>query len=172
MILFWQVRSLKTSFTLITFSFLLTKKKVIIFKKDLTDVLARGGFKLTKWATNFDEEIEREKALMILDLEWNNVTDTLKVRRALNFEPIQHWTQRKVLSVVSGVFDPLGFLAPSVIRGRKILNRIWQTRGQQWDSNIRDDLNDDFYRWVAELNAGEPFDVPRWYRTTDEAVKN
>ena len=135
-------------------------------------MLARGGFKLTIWTKNFDEKIESDKALTILGLEWNNATDTLKVCRGHSFEPIPHRTQRKVLSVVSSVFDSLGFLAPFVIRGRIILKRKWQIRGQQLDSNISDNLNDDFHSWVPELNVGEPFDVPRWYRTTDEAVKN
>ena len=102
------------------------------------------------------------------------MTDTLKVCRELIFEPISHWTQRKFLSIVSSVFVPLGFgiFCAFVIRGRIILKGIWQMRGQQWDSNISEDLNDDFQSWVSELNAGEPFEVPRWYRTTDEAVRN
>ena len=149
-----------------------TKDEAIILKKDLTDMLARGGLKLTMWTKNFDEKNESEKALTILGMEWNNVTDTLKVCRGHSFEPKPHWRQRKVLSVVSSVFDSLGFLAPFVIRGRIILKRKWQTRGQQLDLNISDNLNDDFHSWVPELNVGEPFEVPRWYRTTDEAVKN
>ena len=148
-----------------------TKEKAIILEKDITDML-NIEFKLTKWATNFDEEIDREKALTIVGLEWSNVTDTLKVRRWLNFEPITHWTQRKVLLVVSSVFDHLGFIAPFVIRGRITLKHIWQTRGQQWDSNISEKLNGELYSWASELNAGEPFEVLRLYRKTDETEKN
>ena len=92
--------------------------------------------------------------------------------RGLQFEPESNWTQRKVLSVVSSVFDPLGFLAPFVIRGRIILKGIWQTKGQQWDSFTEDDLNNQFTEWVAELNAGEAFDLPRWYQTSDDSVRN
>ena len=139
---------------------------------ELTSLLAKGGFKLTKWATNFEADEVHDKALTILGLEWNNKNDTLKVCRGLQFEPESNWTQRKVLSVVSSVFDPLGFLAPFVIRGRIILKGIWQTKGQQWDSFIEDDLNNQFAEWVAELNTGEAFDVPRWYQTSDDSVRN
>ena len=113
-------------------------------KAELISLLAKGGFKLTKWATNFDEDEVHDKALTILGLEWNNKTDTLKVCRGLQFKPEKYWTQRKVLSIVSRVFDPLGFLAPIVIRGRIILKGIWQTRGQQWDSFIDENLSDQF----------------------------
>ena len=77
-----------------------------------------------------------------------------------------------MLSVVLSVFDPLEFLAPLVIRGRIILKGIWQTKGHQLDSHIEDKLNNQFSEWVAELNAGEAFEVPRWYRTTSENVRN
>ena len=49
---------------------------------------------------------------------------------------------------------------------------IWQTKGQQWDSHNENNLNNQFSEWVAELNAGEAFEVPRWYRTTSENVRN
>ena len=90
----------------------------------------------------------------------------------MEFELETRWTQRKVLSVVSSVFDPLGFLAPFVIRGRIILKEIWQTRGQQWDSYIEDNLNDQFSDWISELNAGEAFDVQRWYHTSSSSLRN
>ena len=141
-------------------------------KAELIALLAKGGFKLTKWGTNFDEDEVHDEALTILGLEWNNKTDTLKVCRGLQFEPEKYWTQRKVLSVVSSVFDPLGFLAPFVIRGRIILKGIWQTRGQQWDSFIDKNLSDQFSDWVRELNAGEVFEVSRWYETSSENIRN
>ena len=90
----------------------------------------------------------------------------------MQFEPDSLWTQRKVLSVVSSVFDPLGFLAPFVIRGRIILKGIWQTRGQQWDSYVEENLNNQFSEWVSEVNAGEAFQVDRWYQTSSDNILN
>ena len=81
-----------------------SRKEADDVKAELIALLAKGGFKLTKWATNFDEDEVHDKALTILGLEWNN-TDTLKVCRGLQFQPENYWTQRKVLSIVSSVFD-------------------------------------------------------------------
>ena len=148
------------------------KKEAADIKEELTTLLAKGGFDLTKWATNFNEDEVHDKALTILGLEWNNINDSFKVCRGFQFETESQWTQRKVLSVVSSVFDLLGFLAPFVIRGRIILKGIWQTRRQQWDFFIEENLNNQFSDWVAELNAGESFEVNRWYQTSSESVRN
>ena len=131
-----------------------------------------SGFKLTKWATIFDRSEVHDKALTILGLEWNNVSDALKVCRGMYFEPESRWTQSKVLSVVSSVFEPLGFLAPFVIRGRIILKGIWIMKGQQWDCYIDENLNNQFADWIAELIAGEAFEVSRWCATSNENVTN
>ena len=97
-------------------------------KAELIALLAKSGFKLTKWATNFDEDEVHDKALTILGLEWNK-TDTLKVCRGLQFKPENFWTQQKVLSIVSSA-------------------------------------------WLGELNAGEVFEVSRWYETSSENIRN
>ena len=52
------------------------------------------------------------------------------------------------------------------------MKSIWQTKFQQWDSVIADELNEKFAEWVSELNAGEAFDVPCWYGTSDKSIKN
>ena len=135
---------------------------------ELTELLVKCGFKLTKWAKNFDRIEVDDNALTIPGLKWNNFSDALKVCRGTNFEPESRWTQSKVLSVVSSVFETLGFLSPFVVRERIILKGIWQTKGQQWDSYIGESLNNQFADWIAELNAGEAFEVSRWYQTSDE----
>ena len=117
-----------------------SEKTAVDIKLQLTELLAKGGFELTKWAMNFDRNEVHDKALTILGLEWNNVSEALKVCRRMYFEPESRWTQCKVLSVVSSIFDPLGFLAPFVIRRRIFLKGIWQTIGLQRDCYIEENL--------------------------------
>ena len=71
-----------------------SQQEAATLKNDLTALLRKGGFKLTKWATNFEENEVHDKALTILGLEWNNNTDTLKVCRGMEFELETRWTQR------------------------------------------------------------------------------
>ena len=89
-----------------------SEETTVTLKANLPEHLSRGGF---KWATIFDKETTSDMSLTILGFEWDNTKDTLKVCRGMTFEPYTTWTQRKVLSVVSSLFDSLGFLAPFVI---------------------------------------------------------
>ena len=138
---------------------------------ELKSLLAKGGFSLTKWISNFEEifenseitPIESEDIPKVLGLEWIASDDLLTVRKDQEFPQKTNWTQRQVLSTVSQVFDPLGFMTPFVIRGRMLMKRIWQTQGQKWDSPVAEDLNTEFNKWVQEWSKSEQLSVPRRY---------
>ena len=59
-------------------------------KTELTALLAKGGFKLTKWAKNFEENEVQDKVLTLFRLEWNNKADTLSVCQGMVCEPEGH----------------------------------------------------------------------------------
>ena len=44
-------------------------------------------------------------------------------------------TKRGILSQVSSVFDPLGIVAPFVMRANALLQHIWM-QGYEWDQQI------------------------------------
>ena len=115
----------------------------------LCDLLAKGGFRLTKWLSNSHRVIEsvsvseRTGSIKNLDL------DHLQVERALSV----HWdiesdvfrfkitvkerpeTRRGILSVMSSVFDPLGFLSPLILEAKNILRNLCEER-LNWDDPI------------------------------------
>ena len=96
-----------------------------------TELLTRGGFYLTKWIS-IDCEVmktivESEKAKVIkglnlacdklpteraLGLVWDVETDTFGFSAVMKDRPP---TRRGILSIVSLVYDPLGFLSPSIL---------------------------------------------------------
>ena len=45
------------------------------------------------------------------------------------------YTERKILSLVSSIFDPIGILSPSRIRFKKVLQELWKL-GKKWDEQI------------------------------------
>jgi len=111
--------------------------KAVLFVKQLTELIASGGFRLTKWISNCREvletipEGERAKQVKNLDMSY----DKLPVERALgaiwdveadtfDFQTVLNRkapTRRGILSTLSSVYDPLGFLSPYVISAKMII---------------------------------------------------
>ena len=79
-------------------------------------------------------EADRAKPPQDSDLENRPVERTLGVlwdveKDAFLFmvhEPHQLPTKRGILSAVSSLYDPMGFVCPAVLEAKKILQRLWK----------------------------------------------
>ena len=107
---------------------------------DPQNLLSKGGFKLTKWVSNSREVLEaipeQERSAEFKRLDLHN--DELPPQRALGMkwcvesdifffdvhDEARPPTRRGILSLVSSVFDPLGFLAPFVLLAKEILQSL------------------------------------------------
>lgn len=76
--------------------------------KQLREILARGGFKLTKW-------LSRERRC---PMEYIVRSIRIQDRRKGELRPA---TRRGILSIVNSVYDPLGFSAPFIFQAKLIL---------------------------------------------------
>ncbi|XP_061721102.1 uncharacterized protein LOC133527922 [Cydia pomonella] len=129
------------------------KHVLIDICEKVTDVLQSGCFPLRKWVFNFDVSqfssskiTSRELCLgdncqsKTLGLGWTNNTDefhyTAKIQQDNNNEPI---TKRKILSVISQMYDPLGLLSPAIIIAKILLQKLWLCR-LDWDSEVPEDV--------------------------------
>ena len=45
------------------------------------------------------------------------------------------YTQPKIFSLVSSIFDPIGIMSPSTIRFKIVLQELWKL-GLKWDKQI------------------------------------
>ena len=99
-------------------------------QEELSMLLKKGGFRLTKWISNSRkvidaiDESERAKQLKSLDLDsslptermlgiqWNAETDMFGLRIQMQ-EPTN--TRRGILAMMCSVYDPLGFVGPFVL---------------------------------------------------------
>lgn len=99
-----------------------------------------GGFRVHKFISNRKEVIEaipaedRAKDIKDLDLEheelpservlrieWCMENNAFQFRITLKDKP---FTRRGILSTVSSIYDPLGFAAPFLLQGKKILQEL------------------------------------------------
>ena len=79
-------------------------------------------------------------------------------------------TKRQLLSIIASLFDPLGLLAPFIVRAKILLQRVWQL-GLKWDDPLTQDLLTEWQTWEVEMLMLAEFSVPRFYRVVDMYTK-
>jgi Pao retrotransposon peptidase/Integrase zinc binding domain len=147
----------------------------------LRDVLEKYKFKLCQLATTskmllnkFDKNDcrkETEKSLektqanevKLLGMKWNREDDQLFYR----VKPLSITTLRRndALSIVAGIYDPIGFLQPTLIKGRILIQKICAgvlPTKESWRQKVPDDLTSEFTRWATELSILNQLRIPRW----------
>lgn len=95
-----------------------------------------------------------------LGIDWCVENDNFKFRILIKNQSI---TRRGILSAVSSIYDPLGFIAPVVLRGKKILQELCRS-GASWDDVISEELTMHWRRWITELLELEKLEIRRCYK--------
>lgn len=108
-------------------------EKVVALQQDLVELFSRGGWELTKFATNSSEvlaKIGEEMRLpgqtvslaedsnspaTALGLRWNTTEDVLMCNLAERAVITKRITKRLILATVSSIYDLFGFFAPFTI---------------------------------------------------------
>ncbi|XP_052322001.1 uncharacterized protein LOC127908283 [Oncorhynchus keta] len=153
-----------------------TEEQAIALTKNLRDVCSQGGFKLTKWVSNSrtvlasisDEhkakqikelDLDREKLPVerALGIRWNIESDAFTFRVTVKNRPL---TRRGILSTVSSIYDPLGFLAPFVLKAKQILQRLCKLKCG-WDEVIPEEHSISWQGWLSELDQLSRFQIDR-----------
>ena len=142
----------------------------------LCQACEHGGFNLTKFTSNSRAVLEsiptekRSKEARDLDLGhdrlpveralgvlWCVESDVFKFRIVINDKPP---TRRGILSVISSIYDPLGFAAPFTLPAKKILQDLCR-EDIGWDDTIPDQYQTRWAKWLSELPLLEQFKANR-----------
>ena len=136
-------------------------KEVKHIYNELVALLALGGFGVHKFCTNSPEVLNvipvdlQEKQVSFEDSGINNTIKTL----GLIWNPLEDYfvfhvqpidmrsissTKRKVLSDISRLFDPLGFVEPIVTSAKLLMQDIWRL-GMDWDDQLPEEL---LQKWI------------------------
>ena len=90
---------------------------------------------------------------------WNVEQDTLEIKVVpKQLAP----TKRCILKQISTIFDPLGLVAPFVLRAKLILQELWR-HGFDWDQPISGPLLASREAWKEELPLLVTLSVSRCY---------
>ena len=72
--------------------------------------------------------------------------DSLKVYRGTNKEVKTLITQKKIMSLVSSVFDPIELFVQFIDHMRQLLKGVWTKKGQFWDHEMEPGEEEVFLR--------------------------
>jgi len=147
--------------------------------KDVKEMCKRGGFNLHKFVSNNKEVIHsipieaRAEDIKNLDLDqdflpveralgvqWCIENDSFNFRITLKDKPC---TKRGILSTVSSIFDPRGFVAPVLLEGKKILQEMCK-ENTGWDDPVPDAVKARWEKWRTDLQHIQDLSVPRCYK--------
>lgn len=146
--------------------------------KEARKLCAMGGLRLHKFVSNNRAVMEsippseratdarnRELPLEGLPLEralgiqWQRESDVFKFQVELKNQPD---TRRGILATVASVYDPLGFIAPLLLNGKRILQELCR-HGTGWDDPVTDELKPRWERWKTDLINLKEVEIPRSY---------
>ena len=135
-------------------------------KSDLTTLLARGGFNLRKWSSNFPSALNGDpsqetstptdlESIKTLGISWSPSSDQFHF--AMEKPSTVRLSKRSLLAEVAKLFDPLGWLAPTILIGKILIQRLWVLKSD-WDDAVPDELRD---VWMAVCRQWSAFDEVR-----------
>lgn len=147
----------------------------------LNTALNNSGFKLHKWQSNSSEFLQKishenstekdlnldESSCKILGLKWNPSLDEFRISvpSVLDLQPL---TKRKILSVISSCFDPLGLVNPIIVAGKILMQNIWISK-LDWDTKIKDPILLNFWQeFVQNLLQLKDLTIPRYLFSSKE----
>ncbi|KAL0860023.1 hypothetical protein ABMA27_010338 [Loxostege sticticalis] len=150
----------------------------------LIDMLKGGGFNLRKWASNhpillqtlpehlisqnmFDfKDAESNKTL---GLTWNPHTDQFTFKAPLsNTHDVT--TKRTLLSDLSKLYDPLGWLSPVTMKAKLIFQQAW-TASTDWDEPLPEDIQQEWSTFQQELPTINNIALQRWIGDTKQPIE-
>ncbi|KAL6474671.1 hypothetical protein MHYP_G00157110 [Metynnis hypsauchen] len=156
--------------------------KAIQLAKEVREVCAKGGLHLHKFASNNSVVLQSiPSSEHATDNKTKNLTfsDTA-VERALGI----HWsiecdsftfkvvpkdqpaTRRNILASVASIYDPLGLIAPYLLKGKEILQEMCH-QGTGWDDRLPAMLKPRWEKWLNDLTELKRICIARCYLPND-----
>ncbi|PHT96272.1 hypothetical protein BC332_34802 [Capsicum chinense] len=152
-------------------------------QRDQAIKLARsGGFELKKWSSNDPAALEGiDCADLAIPLDFGQEPgDSHGVLGArwtpkgdvYSYKPLEFsttLTKRAIVSNMSRIFDPLGWIAPCILAIRIIVQKLW-IAGVDWDEKIPTGIADYWLNLLSELPLLTSLKIPRLIINTETKV--
>ena len=152
--------------------------------KQLDELWSKAGMHARKWFSNSSQVLEKipikDRAsevdidkdplptVKILGITWLPEEDVFTFKANPPEENFQ-LTKRNFLKRIATLFDPVGFLAPFIIRAKVMMQEMW-VAGLEWDELCPRELVHKSQEWFSELEELPTIKVTRCVRFGPEQV--
>ncbi|XP_063631693.1 uncharacterized protein LOC134802905 isoform X1 [Cydia splendana] len=100
----------------------------------------------------------------VLGLTWHMGKDTLKLRLGDMLSDTKQdkttTTKRGILRTLASLYDPCGFAAPLILPAKLLLQELWK-RKEKWDSQLPEDLEEEWQKAVSAIKTAAEIEIPR-----------
>ena len=136
------------------------------------EIMSHAGMSLAKWGSNseqvgdvlhkeFQDKLVGEESHKVLSMRWMVSQDCFTFDGVVVPDNLCV-TKRVVLSFMSRLFDPLGFLVPFVMTAKCLFQELWRL-GVAWDEVVSVDIQERFAMWIKGLDCLKSWLIPRSY---------
>lgn len=154
--------------------------------REMNELLGKGGFSLQKWTSNSEEllqemkdsekekknvqtngkgmeeelKIKTDEVMKIVGLTWNRSEDSFRYQVDM-IDVREPATKRTIISDISRFYDPLGWVGPSIIISKMLIQKLWLA-GLNWDETVPTNILNEWKTYKSELMLLSNVSIPRW----------
>ncbi|CAL8128699.1 unnamed protein product [Orchesella dallaii] len=145
--------------------------------KEIINLCNSAGFNIRKWSsndpvlldsipielreTNEPVPLQHDIGVKTLGIHWHPKEDNYKFKINIPNDATATYTKRIILSEMSQLFDPLGWLAPVTIKAKILMQQIWKLQ-IDWDVALPENIQQEWIRHKSSLKTLELIKIPRY----------
>lgn len=153
-----------------------TIESAIQLRQEMSELLMRGGFRLRKFCSNSnavlkgvpEEDLatqseltfDPEQTIKTLGISWEPSNDQFRfgVNITRKDGPI---TKRQILSTIARLYDPLGLIAPIIVRAKILMQQLW-AQSLDWDDEVPVEIRNIWTDFINDLPYLTQFCIDRY----------
>lgn len=158
-------------------------EKAVDLALNVKEVVSYGGFNLTSFSSNSrvllaalpkDDLSTKLKKIRLddclpcdrtLGVSWNPEVDTLSY--SVNFTVLENPTRREILKIMASIYDPMGLVAPVLIKAKQIFQETCKIK-LGWDDKLPLSLSETWNTWMKSIFDLNDYEIPRCLEPYEE----
>ncbi|XP_055714291.1 uncharacterized protein LOC129808538 [Phlebotomus papatasi] len=142
----------------------------------ITKLMALGQMNIRKWTSNSMElmqkipeesrekgiiQIKEDETIKPLGIHWSPTRDEFQY--TIKFSHDKQWIKRGILSKIASIFDPTGWLAPTILRAKINMQALWK-ENIGWDEKPSQTFIKHWIEFCEDIINIQKIRIPRWTR--------